>query len=134
MMPGTTDSLRLDELHRVESCAGPTKDDFTKLSAIADTVVFGKDYVDCGIPWDVQAEIVGRAVGRPEAMAEKVASSKKALTDAAAANPAFSRKTSMVITPHEGLWVDGAQDPRVRLRGTSRIRALLSHVVGPTLP
>ena len=53
--------------------AGPTKDDFTKLSAIADTVVFGKEYVDYGIPWDVQARwIVGRAVGRPEAMAEKV--------------------------------------------------------------
>ena len=95
--------------------AGPTQDDFTKLSAIADTVVFPKDYVDYGIPWDVQAEIVGRAVGRPAAMAEKVASSKKALTDAAAANPAFAGKTAMVITPYEGLWVYGAQDPRVRL-------------------
>lgn len=95
--------------------AGPTQDDFTKLSTIANTVVFPKDYVDYGIPWDVQAEIVGRAVGRPAAMAEKVASSKKALTDGAAANPTFAGKTAMVITPYEGLWVYGAQDPRVRL-------------------
>ena len=48
-------------------------------------------------------------------MAEKVASSKKALTDAAAANPDFAGKTAMVITPYEGLYVYGAQDPRVRL-------------------
>ena len=95
--------------------AGPTKDDYTKLSAIANTVVFGKEYVDYGIPWDVQAETVGRAVGRPAAMAELVASSKKALTDGAAANPEFAGKTAMVITPYEGLWVYGAQDPRVRL-------------------
>ena len=95
--------------------AGPTEADYTKLSGIANTVVFPKDYVDYGIPWDVQAETVGRAVGRPKAMAEKVATSKKAITDGAAANPSFAGKTAMVVTPYEGLWVYGAQDPRVRL-------------------
>lgn len=95
--------------------AGPTQAEYDKLSNIANTVAFPKDYVDYGIPWDVQAETVGRAVGRPKAMADKVAMSKQAITDAAAANPSFAGKTAMVVTPYEGLWVYGAQDPRVRL-------------------
>jgi iron complex transport system substrate-binding protein len=95
--------------------AGPTQADYTKLSTIAKTVVFPKDYVDYGIPWDVQAEIVGRAVGRPQAMTERIAASKKAISDAAAANPSFTGQTSMVVTPYEGLYVYGSQDPRTRL-------------------
>lgn len=95
--------------------AGPSQADYTKLSAIANTVAFPKDYVDYGIPWDAQAEIVGRAVGRPKAMAERIAASKKGVADAAAANPSFQGQTAMVITPYEGLWVYGSQDPRSRL-------------------
>lgn len=95
--------------------AGPSQADYTKLTAIAPTVAFGKEYVDYGIPWDVQAEIVGRAVGRPQAMAERIAASKKAVSDAAAANPSLRDQTTMVITPYEGLYVYGSQDPRSRL-------------------
>ena len=95
--------------------AGPSQADYTKLTAIAPTVTFGKEYVNYGIPWDVQAEIVGRAVGRPQAMAERIAASKKAVTDAAAANPGFRDQTTMVITPYEGIYVYGEQDPRTRL-------------------
>jgi iron complex transport system substrate-binding protein len=95
--------------------AGPSEADYTKLSAIAPTVSFPKEYVNYGIPWDVQAEIVGRAVGRPQAMAARIAASKKAVTDAAAANPSFQGQTTMVITPYEGLYVYGSQDPRTRL-------------------
>ncbi len=95
--------------------AGPSQADYTKLSAIAPTVTFAKEYVDYGIPWDVQAEIVGRAVGRPQAMSARIAASKKAVSDAAAANPGFKDQTTMVITPYEGLYVYGSQDPRSRL-------------------
>ncbi len=95
--------------------AAPSQADYTKLTAIAPTVTAPKEYVDYGIPWDVQAEIVGRAVGRPRAMAERIAASKKAVTDAAAANPGFANQTTMVVTPYEGLYVYGSQDPRTRL-------------------
>lgn len=95
--------------------AGPTQADYTKLEAIAPTVTFPKEYVDYGIPWDVQAEIVGRAVGRPQAMSARIAASKKAVADAAAANAGFADQTTMVVTPYEGLYVYGPQDPRTRL-------------------
>lgn len=95
--------------------AGPTKADYTRLSAIAKTVTFTKEYVDYGIPWDVQAEIVGRAVGRPQAMTERITASKEAITAAAAANPTFKGQTTMVISPYEGIYVYGPQDPRSRL-------------------
>jgi iron complex transport system substrate-binding protein len=48
-------------------------------------------------------------------MAERIAASKKAVTDAAAANPGFRDQTTMVITPYEGIYVYGEQDPRTRL-------------------
>lgn len=95
--------------------AGLTAEQHDKLSQIAPVVAQPEDYIDYGIPWDVQAETVGRAVGQPAKMTELVAASRKALTDAAAAHPEFKGKTSMVVTPYEGLFAYGAEDPRVRL-------------------
>jgi len=95
--------------------SGLTREQYDKLSAIAPVVAQPEQYVDYGIPWDVQAESVGRAVGRPAAMAGLVAASRQALTDAAAAHPEFRGRTSMVVTPYEGLYAYGAEDPRVRL-------------------
>ena len=95
--------------------AGSPQEDYDKLSAIAPVVAAPEDYVDYGIPWDVEAEIVGRAVGRPARMAELVAASKKAVADAAAAHPDFAGRTALVATPYEGIYVYGEQDPRTRL-------------------
>ncbi len=95
--------------------SGLTQADYTKLAAIAPVVAPPKDYVDYGIPWDVEAEIVGRAVGQPARMGELITASKQAVTDAAAAHPEFAGKTSLVATPYEGIFVYGEQDPRTRL-------------------
>jgi iron complex transport system substrate-binding protein len=97
--------------------SGLTKEEYTKLTAIAPVIAPPKDYVDYGIPWDVEAETVGRAVGQPARMAELVAASKKAVSDAAAAHPDFAGLTSLVATPYEGIYVYGEQDPRTRLMG-----------------
>ena len=95
--------------------SGLTQEQYDKLSQIAKVVAQPKDHIDYGIPWDEQATTVGRAVGQPAKMAEKVAATKKVLADAAAAHPEFRGKTSLVVTPYEGLYVYGAEDPRVRL-------------------
>ncbi|GAA1840965.1 ABC transporter substrate-binding protein [Microlunatus capsulatus] len=95
--------------------AGLTAEDYEKLSAIAPVVAAPEGFVDYGIPWDVEAEVVGRAVGRPARMAELVAASKQAVADAAAAHPAFAGRTALVATPYEGIYVYGEQDPRTRL-------------------
>lgn len=95
--------------------AGLTEEQYTKLTAIAPVVAAPQEYVDYGIPWDVQAEIVGRAVGRPARMGQLVAASERAVTDAAAAHPDFAGRTSLVVTPYEGIYVYGEQDPRTRL-------------------
>jgi len=95
--------------------SGLTAEQYEKLSAIAPVVAQPEEYVDYGIPWDVQAESVGRAVGRPTRMAELVAAGRQALTDAAAAHPEFRGRTAMVVTPYEGLYAYGDEDPRVRL-------------------
>jgi iron complex transport system substrate-binding protein len=95
--------------------SGLTQADYDKLSKIAPTVAQSKDYGDYGVPWDVQATMVGQALGRPAAMAERVAAVKKTVADAAAANPTFAGASGVVATPYEGVFVYGEQDPRSRL-------------------
>jgi iron complex transport system substrate-binding protein len=95
--------------------SGLTQADYDKLSKIAPVVAQPKDVVDYGVAWDVQALSVGRAVGQPKRMQELVDASKKAVADAAAANPSFAGKTALVATPYEGIYVYGSQDPRSRL-------------------
>lgn len=95
--------------------SGLTQEQYDKLSQVAKVVAQPEDHIDYGIPWDEQATAVGKAVGQPAKMAELVAATKKTVTDAAAAHPEFAGKTTMVVTPYEGLYVYGAEDPRVRL-------------------
>lgn len=95
--------------------SGLTAEQHDKLSQIAPVVAQPKDYIDYGIPWEVQAETVGRAVGQPAKMRELVTASRQALTDAAAAHPEFRGKTAMVVAPYEGLYAYGGEEPRVRL-------------------
>ena len=92
-----------------------TQADYDKLSKIAPTIAQSKDYQDWGVPWDVQATMVGQALGRPALMADKVAAAKKSITDAVAAHPEFAGKSGVVATPYDGIFVYGVQDPRPRL-------------------
>ncbi len=94
---------------------GVKKSDYDKLAALAPTVAQSKDHQDWGVPWEVEATMVGQALGRSAQMAELVTSAKKKVADTAAAHPEFSGKTGLVATPWEGVFVYGIQDPRPRL-------------------
>ena len=48
-------------------------------------------------------------------MQELVDGVKKQIADAAAANPEFAGKTAVVVTPYEGLFLYGPEDPRSRM-------------------
>ncbi len=89
--------------------------DYDKLSKLAPTIAQSKDHEDWGVPWDVQATMVGQALGRPKRMAELVAAAKQKVADVAVANPEFAGKTAVTATPYEGIFVYGVQDPRPRL-------------------
>ena len=58
---------------------------------------------------------VATAVGQPDQMQEIVDGVKQQIADAAAAHPEFQGKTAMCVTPYEGLFVYGPEDPRSRM-------------------
>jgi iron complex transport system substrate-binding protein len=95
--------------------SGTTAEEYQKLSALAPVVAQPEGYVDYGVPWDVQAQTVGAAVGHPGRMGEIIDAAKSALVEAAAANPQFQGQIGAVATPYEGVYVYGPQDPRSRL-------------------
>jgi iron complex transport system substrate-binding protein len=95
--------------------AGLTEKDYGLLSKIAPTVAQPKGYADYGAPWDEMALNIGKAVGQPTQMQAIVDDVKQQIADQAAAHPEFQGKTAMVVTPYEGLFVYGPEDPRSRM-------------------
>jgi iron complex transport system substrate-binding protein len=96
--------------------AGLTEQDYEKLDAMGVPVVAQSgDYADYGTPWDQAALTLGTAIGRPKAAQELVDSVKKRISDEAAAHPEFKGQTAGVVTPYEGLFLYGPEDPRSRL-------------------
>lgn len=95
--------------------SGLAKADYAKLSEIAPTIAQPKDGADWSVSWDVQATMVGQALGRPQQMTALIEDAKKKVAEAAAANPEFARATGAAVSAYEGIWVYGAEDPRSRL-------------------
>jgi iron complex transport system substrate-binding protein len=95
--------------------AGLTEKDYGLLSKIAPTVAPPHGYTDYGAPWDEMALNIGKAVGQPDQMQAIVDDVKQQIADQAAAHPEFQGKTAMVVTPYEGLFVYGPEDPRSRM-------------------
>jgi len=95
--------------------SGLTKKDFELLSQLAPTVAQPGEYADYGAPWDEMAMNIATAVGQPAAMQAIVDDVKKQVTDAAAAHPEFQGQSAAVVTPYEGLFVYGPEDPRSRM-------------------
>jgi len=95
--------------------AGLTEKDYRLLSQIAPTVAQPEGYADYGAPWDEMARNIGTAVGQPEKMQGIIDDVKKQIADAAAAHPEFKGRTAAVVTPYEGLWIYGPEDPRSRM-------------------
>jgi iron complex transport system substrate-binding protein len=96
--------------------AGLTEQDYKKLTAMGVPVVAQNgDYANYGTPWDEAALTLGTAVGKPKATQELIDSAKKRITDEAAAHPEFKGQTAGVVTPYEGLFLYGPEDPRSRM-------------------
>jgi iron complex transport system substrate-binding protein len=95
--------------------AGLTQKDYDLLSKIAPTVAQNADYDDYGVPWDTMALTIGQAVGQPETMQKIVDEVKATTADYAAQHPEFQGQTAICVTPYDGLFVYGPEDPRSRM-------------------
>jgi iron complex transport system substrate-binding protein len=92
-----------------------SQSDYDKLSKVAPTIAQSKEHQDWGVPWDIQALTVGKAVGQPAKMQSLVDRVRAKVTETAKAHPQFVGKTGLVASPYEGIFVYGSQDPRPRL-------------------
>jgi iron complex transport system substrate-binding protein len=106
-------ALRPDLIIAVYSAL--TKTDYDKLSKVAPTIAQSKDHQDWGVPWDVQAMTVGKALGQPAKMQALVDQAQAKVTETAKAHPEFAGKIGLVASPYEGVFIYGTQDPRPRL-------------------
>jgi len=92
-----------------------TEAEYELLSAIAPTLAQSGEYADYSMPWDEMALKVGQAVGQEAEITEKIDAVKAQFDQAAADHPEFAGKTTALVTPYEGLFVYGPDDPRARL-------------------
>lgn len=94
--------------------AGLDQATFDTLSQIAPTVAQPGEYVDYGVPWQDVTRTVGTAVGRGAEADALVAEVEADIAAAAAEHPEFAGATALTVTPFEGYYVYGPQDPRSR--------------------
>jgi iron complex transport system substrate-binding protein len=95
--------------------SGLTQKEYDLLSKIAPTVAQNGDYADYGTPWDEAALAIGTAVGQPAAVQEVIDQVKARIAEEAEAHPEFGGQTAAVVTPYEGLFIYGPEDPRSRM-------------------
>jgi iron complex transport system substrate-binding protein len=98
--------------------SGITAEEHARLSAIAPVVAVPEGVGDYELPWDRQALIAGRAIGREAEAEAQVQAIRDRLDAAAAAHPDWAGRTVTLGTVWEGNpWVYTASDPRVQLLG-----------------
>ncbi len=95
--------------------AGLKQAEYDKLSALAPTVAQTGDYVDFGTPWQDATVTIGTAIGKKAEAEALVAEVEQRIADEAAAHPEFQGQTAAVVTPYEGLFLYGPDDPRSRM-------------------
>ncbi|MFG1496845.1 ABC transporter substrate-binding protein [Saccharospirillum sp. HFRX-1] len=75
---------------------------YKRLSRIAPTLPQSGDYIDYGVPWDVRARTIGRALGKDD-QAEALVSRLQARIDAVAENhPEFQGKEAAIAFYYNG--------------------------------
>jgi len=92
-----------------------TEDEYELLSQIAPTLAQSGEYADYSMPWQEMALKIGQAVGQEEEITEKIDAVEAQFEQYAADNPDFEGTTTALVTPYEGLFVYGPDDPRARL-------------------
>jgi iron complex transport system substrate-binding protein len=93
---------------------GLTRKQYETLSKLAPVVAQPGRYGDFGVPWDVQTQTIGQALGRREQAGALVASVERRFAAVKKANPEFAGETAVTATPYEGYFVYGSQDARSR--------------------
>ena len=94
--------------------AGISEKDYDLYSEIAPVVAAPDDYVDYGTPWQEATTIIGTAVGMPEQAEQMVADVEAEVESAREEHPEFEGLEAVTLTPYEGIFVYGPQDPRGR--------------------
>ena len=94
-----------------------TANRYAKLDRFAPVVAQPPDTIDYGVEWRRQAEIIGRALGKPEQTARVIAETRARIDQAREANPSFRGKTHVTVqTSSSGEYAAYTkQDPRTRL-------------------
>jgi len=92
--------------------SGITKKEYDLLSKLAPVAAQPGDYVDYGVPWDEATLTVAAAVGKPAAGQALV---DRVRDKIAKAGEEFSGGTGAIVSPYEGVYVFGPEDPRGRL-------------------
>ena len=105
-------ALRPDLILGVYS--GMTRRDFDLLSAIAPTVAQTGDHPDYGLPWQEQARLTGRALGRSGAADAVVADVEARFARMRAQHPEFAGKRLVMAAAAQSPYVYGPEDLRTR--------------------
>lgn len=94
--------------------AGLEQTDYDALSKIAPTVVPPEEYIDFGVPWQVQTLVTGRALGQEARAAEVVADVEAQIAAARDAHPEFDGLTLALSGPsYDGEYpFHASDDPR----------------------
>ena len=95
--------------------AGLKQGDYDRLSRIAPTVGQSGDYIDFGMPWEEQTELVGRALGREDEAREVVAEVEAKFESVRKAHPEFAGKSAILAYGGpDGYGAYASQDTRSR--------------------
>ncbi|MBL1128659.1 MAG: iron-siderophore ABC transporter substrate-binding protein [Chloroflexi bacterium] len=101
----------------VATHSGITEEEYNMLSQIAPTLAQPGEYPDFGVPWQIQTQLIGRALGREELANELVAAVETQIAAANEANDGFGGATVAWVTPAEEAgqyWVVGENTPPLR--------------------
>jgi iron complex transport system substrate-binding protein len=94
--------------------SGLTTEEYTTLSAIAPTVAQSADHVDYATPWPEMARVIGRALGRDDAVEQLIAEVEADFAAAREAHPEFEGLSAVAAYSFEpgSYGVYGPGDPR----------------------
>ncbi|WP_181784034.1 ABC transporter substrate-binding protein [Pseudonocardia pini] len=95
--PEAVAALRPDLIMAIT--AGLEQNEYDVLSRIAPVVVPPKDYVDFGVPWQVQTRVTGQALGQTARADELVRQVEARFAEVKAANPGLVGKTLALSGP-----------------------------------
>ncbi len=101
----------------VATHSGITEEEYSLLSQIAPTLAQPAEYPDFGVPWQVQTQLIGRALGKEVLATELIATVEAQITAANEANNSFDGATVAWVTPAAEagqFWVVGENTPPLR--------------------